>query len=100
VDHIIALKHSGLTSESNLALSCARCNKYKGSDVTSIDPATGSTERLFHPRNDHWNEHFQLGAEIIGRTPIGRVTVKLLPMNRPERVSERELLIEAGLLSE
>jgi hypothetical protein len=55
---------------------------------------------LFHPRSDPWNEHFELGPEIIGRTSAGRVTVKLLQMNRPERVSERELLIEAGLLSE
>ena len=98
VDHIIALKHGGLTNEANLALCCARCNKYKGSDVSSIDPVTGRTEPLFHPRRDQWHEHFELGARIVGRTPPGRVTVNLLQMNRPERVSEREILIETGLL--
>ncbi len=99
VDHIIALKHGGLTRAENLALSCARCNKHKGSDVASIDPTTGRVEPLFHPRRDHWNEHFELGAEIIARTPTGRVTLKLLQMNRSERVTEREVLIEAGVVS-
>jgi len=40
VDHVIAEKHGGLTKVDNLALSCALCNKHKGSDLTSIDPET------------------------------------------------------------
>jgi hypothetical protein len=99
VDHIIALKHGGLTISENLALCCARCNKYKGSDVTSIDPLTGRAEPLLHPRRDRWSEHFELGGEIIGRTPVGRVTVNLLQINRSERVRERRVLIETGLLT-
>jgi hypothetical protein len=99
VDHIIALKHGGLTNIDNLALCCARCNKYKGSDVASIDPMTGKAEPLFHPRRDGWSEHFEFGAEIVARTGAGRVTVRLLQMNRPERTTERVALIEAGVVS-
>jgi hypothetical protein len=52
IDHIIAEKHGGLTAADNLALSCALCNGFKGSDLASVDPATGSVVPLFHPRRD------------------------------------------------
>ena len=100
VDHIIAEKHGGLTEVKNLALSCSLCNKYKGSDLTSIDPKTGKIVPLFHPRRDLWHEHFQLkDAEIVPLTPKGRVTVRLLQFNLSQRVQERQLLLEAGILS-
>ena len=41
IDHVIAVKHGGQTIEENLALCCALCNRYKGSDIASIDPETG-----------------------------------------------------------
>lgn len=94
VDHIIAAKHGGATTADNLALCCTLCNKHKGSDLTSIDPETGEMERLFHPRRDHWEDHFELrGGEILARSAIGRVTVRLLRLNRPERISEREIMM-------
>lgn len=100
VDHIIAKKHGGLTQAENLALSCTLCNKYKGSDLTSIDPETGDIVPLYHPRQDSWPEHFYLkDAKINPLTAKGRVTVRLLQLNRPERLQERQLLIEAGILS-
>jgi len=37
VDHVIALKHGGLTTIENLALACAVCNNNKGSDLATID---------------------------------------------------------------
>ena len=49
VDHIIAAKHGGATLLDNLALCCTLCNKYKGTDLASIDPETGEMCRLFHP---------------------------------------------------
>lgn len=99
IDHIIARKHGGQTTLENLALCCILCNKHKGSDVTSIDPETGGVEVLFHPRRDPWRDHFELrGAEIAPLTAAGRVTVRLLQLNHPERVEERASLIEAGLL--
>ncbi len=100
IDHIIAEKHGGSTVAENLALSCALCNKHKGSDLASIDPSTGDIVPLYHPRQDIWSEHFQLqGAELMPLTSRGRVTVRLLQLNRPERIVERQLLIEAGLLN-
>src|SRR5947208_2328648 len=100
VDHIIALKHGGDTVAENLALFCMLCNKHKGTDLASIDRETGDMQRLFHPRRDQWRAHFELrGGEIVARTAAGRVTVRLLHLNRPERIREREMMIQAGLLS-
>jgi 5-methylcytosine-specific restriction endonuclease McrA len=59
VDHIYAEKHGGETSEANLCLSCAECNRYKGSDLASIDPQTGEVVQLIHPRRDNWSDHFE-----------------------------------------
>ena len=50
IDHIYAEKHGGESVEENLCLSCFDCNRYKGSDVASVDDNT--IVRLFHPRND------------------------------------------------
>ncbi|MCP4344762.1 MAG: HNH endonuclease [Desulfobacterales bacterium] len=47
IDHIIAQKHGGLTETDNLALSCAICNKHKGSDLASIDQVTGELAALY-----------------------------------------------------
>ena len=40
-DHLIALKHGGHTTTANLALACSDCNRFKGSDIASIDGVTG-----------------------------------------------------------
>ena len=43
----------------------------------------GELVRLFHPRQDRWNEHFQwVGAELVGR------------INAPDFLAVREALIE------
>ena len=60
VDHVIALKHGGESTEDNLVIACLPCNRHKGSDLTSIDPLTGSITPLFNPRTQIWLEHFQL----------------------------------------
>ncbi len=99
VDHVVAEKHGGSTSEDNLALACAACNLHKGSDIGSIDPVTGDLVPLFHPRRGRWTEAFQLdGANIVGRTASARATVRLLQINHPDRVAERALLVTARLL--
>lgn len=98
IDHIIAQKHGGPTDADNLALSCALCNKHKGSDLASLDPETGLIVPLYHPRRDHWTDHFQVHAgQVVPLTPTGRVTVRLLQLNHPDRVEERTLLIAAKL---
>jgi hypothetical protein len=97
VDHIIPLKHEGLTEADNLALACVDCNRYKGSDIAVLDSETGELVRLFNPRQDEWGEHFALeGAEIIGLTSIGRGTVALLRMNEQWRVEQRTHLLKIG----
>lgn len=99
VDHIVAQKHGGLTQPENLALACTLCNKHKGTDLASIDPVTGEMVPLYHPRRDHWSDHFRLnGSEIVGLTGVGRATARLLQLNRPERLAEREILLAAGML--
>ena len=40
MEHIIAEKHDGITNAENLALSCPYCNRFKGTDLGSIDPET------------------------------------------------------------
>ena len=94
IEHIIASKHYGKTEADNLCLSCPTCNRYKGSDITSIDLVTGKITELFNPRTQSWDDHFLLnGALIEPLSVIGRVTAALLRFNHPDRLAERELLI-------
>jgi len=98
IDHIIARKHSGPTVASNLCLSCLYCNSFKGSDISSRDPKTRKLTPLFNPRRNKWAKHFRWqGAVLIGRTPVGRVTVALFRINDPFRVELREGLIAEGV---
>jgi hypothetical protein len=97
VDHILSRKHGGTTELSNLALSCARCNRAKGTDIGSVHPESEELIRLFNPRRDRWDEHFRIdGPRIVGLTLIGQVTATLLQFNHVERLLERELLQQAG----
>ncbi|MCY2977062.1 MAG: HNH endonuclease signature motif containing protein [Planctomycetota bacterium] len=93
-DHIIAVKHRGETIEGNLAWTCFVCNRGKGSDIASVDDATGDIVRLYHPRTDTWDDHMELSIDgsVAARTAIGRVTVSLLKLNRPELLAIRKLL--------
>lgn len=94
VEHIVARQHRVDNSLANLALACDRCNFLKGPNMASIDPDDGAMTRLYHPRQDAWNDHFQLeGAAIIGITPIGRATARLLEMNAPRRLQLRAILL-------
>jgi hypothetical protein len=98
IDHIIALKHGGPTTLPNLALSCFHDNSHKGSNIAGRDPRTGKLVPLFNPRRQKWGRHFRWqGAYLVGRTPVGRVTVALLTINDPSRVELRQGLIEEGL---
>jgi hypothetical protein len=58
------------------------CNLHKGSNLSGLEPETGTLTPLFHPRRHAWDEHFELkGNEILGRTAIGRTTVQVLRLN-------------------
>lgn len=95
VDHIISEKHRGETVSENMCLSCFDCNRYKGSDVGSIDVETDTFVPLFHPRRMQWNDHFRLeDAQIVPLTAEGRVTTFLLRLNSTERLIKRRALID------
>jgi hypothetical protein len=98
VDHVISRKHGGATVAGNLALSCFRCNSFKGSDIGGLDPKTRKLTGLFNPRRHKWTRHFRWkGGYLTGRTGIGRVTVAVLQINDSFRVELREELIEEGV---
>lgn len=90
IDHVIAEKHGGATTEGNLALSCNLCNMFKGSDIASVDVQTGQIVPLFNPRTDSWDTHFRVEIGIfVGLTPNARATIRLLRLNSLTRVDER-----------
>jgi hypothetical protein len=98
VDHIIARQHGGKSTEGNLALTCYYCNRYKGPNLSGIDPHTGKVVSLFNPRRQQWPRHFRWrDAELIGRTACGRATIALLQINQPLLLAHREALMEDGL---
>jgi hypothetical protein len=98
IDHIISEKHKGATVVGNLCLSCFYCNSFKGSDISGIDEITRKLTPLFDPRRHKWSQHFRWqGPYLVGRTPIGRVTVALLKVNDRFRVELREALMSEGM---
>ena len=96
-DHIIAEKHSGPTSETNLGWACFSCNLRKGPNIGGLVPASGELTRLFHPRTDEWSDHFEwYGIWLRGRTPVGRTTIAVLDMNHEDAIAVRAALMEEG----
>lgn len=78
--------------------SCAKCNGFKGANVAALDPLTGDAAKLYNPRRQRWNDHFQLNpnATILGISPEGRTTVNVMRMNESSRLRERKILMLAG----
>ena len=96
IDHVIAAKHGGITEAENLAYACAQCNRFKGSDIATLDQHTGKVEPLFNPRRQRWQEHFRLdGPVIVPLTSIGRATERLLQLNQIDRILLRKELLSA-----
>ena len=96
VDHVVSEKHGGPTVADNLALACVHCNRHKGSDLSSVAEG-GGVVALFNPRIDRWSDHFALvGVEIVPRTLVGEVTVRLLQINSDGELFRRLGLREQG----
>jgi hypothetical protein len=96
-DHVIAMKHGGVSDAANLALACFDCNRFKGSDIASLDPDNGGLTPLFNPRTQVWPEHFRADAgKVVPLTAVGRVTVAMLQVNLGQRVEVREELMKLG----
>src|SRR5437016_881138 len=86
VEHVIPISRDGTDEETNLALAYRSCNLQKWDYVTGIDQMGKPAVRLFHPRQDDWEEHFIVETEtgrVDGRTDIGRASVACLRMNEP-----------------
>ena len=98
-DHIIPESKGGEKVFENLCFACRLCNEYKSSRTAGVDPLTGQTVPLFHPRQQEWRDHFaweESGTRIIGLTAVGRATVMTLQMNHEVIVPARQKWVSAG----
>jgi 5-methylcytosine-specific restriction endonuclease McrA len=92
VEHSTPKVHGGLDDLGNLALACIDCNLHKGTNLTGVDPETLQVTALFHPRRQQWDEHFERrGIHIIGKTPVGRTTIRVLQMNSEDQLALRSV---------
>jgi 5-methylcytosine-specific restriction endonuclease McrA len=90
IEHVIPKVHGGTDEPVNLALACIDCNLHKGTNLTGIDPQTNRITELFHPRRQNWDEQFELqGFHLVGKTPTGRTTVRVLNMNSDDQIALR-----------
>ena len=99
IDHIIPESAGGETLRENLCSACHSCNEFKGAQVLGIDPITGQSTPLFHPRQQRWHNHFRWsedGTQIVGISPMGRATVIALNMNHLEIVEARRRWTQIG----
>jgi hypothetical protein len=95
IDHIISEQHGGRTELANLALACLSCNKRKGPNLAGFDPLSKRLVPLFNPRKQLWRRHFRWeGPILVGQTRVGRATIVVLGINRPDYVDFRQELIE------
>jgi hypothetical protein len=100
VEHIVPVARGGEDAAANWALACRACNLYKATHVSGHDPESEAVVRLFHPREDRWEDHFQVApesGEMVGRTPIGRATVVRLGLNSTAQVAARWQWMRLGL---
>ena len=90
VEHIMPRAHGGTDDLENLALACIDCNLHKGPNLTGIDPVTNQVTELFHPRRHQWENHFEWnGIHLVGKTAIGRTTVRVLHINSDDQLALR-----------
>ncbi|WP_337174928.1 HNH endonuclease [Paludisphaera sp.] len=98
IDHIVAEAHGGPTRAGNLCLCCFACNRHKGPNIAGVDPDSGKIVPLYNPRRHKWSRHFRWdGPVMVGLTPTGRATVRVLKINLDHRVGFRRELIEEGV---
>jgi len=98
IDHVVSEQHGGKTDLANLALACLSCNKRKGPNLVGYDPLSKRLVPLFNPRRQQWRRHFRWeGPRLVGQTQVGRATIVVLGINRPDYVDFRQELIEEGV---
>lgn len=99
LEHIIPRSKGGTDDLENLALACQGCNNFKYNHTKAIDPITGNSVPLYHPRQHPWHHHFTWSDDrtnIVGITPTGRATVERLRLNREGAVNLRRVLGSIG----
>lgn len=97
IEHIVSRKHGGSSELENLALACIFCNRYKGSDIATLNPETNELVQFYDPRAMRWREHFRLRHVFIEPlTEIGEATVRILQMNHDDQILERRVLYRRG----
>jgi hypothetical protein len=99
IDHIIPRVDGGTDDESNLCPACRLCNGYKAAQTSAIDPETGQSIALFHPRQQTWSEHFHWsadGAYVMGKTGCGRATIDAVQLNNPYALTVRQAWVSVG----
>jgi hypothetical protein len=99
IEHILPIAEGGTNTEENLWLACRVCNSFKHAKTHAVDPKTNRKIRLFNPRKQMWQEHFEFSDDktaIIGKTACGRATVIVLKLNNPRSVKMRKLWVSVG----
>ena len=93
IEHILPRSHGGNDDADNLAFACIDCNLAKGTNIAGIDPSSGLTTELFHPRRQRWEDHFEWqGPFAFGKTPVGRTTIAVLRINSEDQIELRTAL--------
>lgn len=98
-DHILPTAAGGATSFANLCRACRSCNEAKGEQTDAVDPLTGETVPLYHPRQQLWIDHFawdQTSTRLLGLTATGRATIVALDMNNAVILFARRRWVSAG----
>jgi HNH endonuclease len=98
-EHIVPRSGGGETTFDNLCLACPSCNRYKAVRQTGFDTGTQQDVSLFHPHDQLWTDHFawdEFKTQLIGLTPVGRATIAVLKMNRPQLVRVRKMWVKMG----
>ncbi len=59
--------------------------------VEAVDPDSGESASLYHPRRHVWKDHFQWDDySVVGLTPVGRATIVVLDLNQSLRLQIRK----------
>ena len=100
VEHIVPVARGGEDTAANWALACRACNLNKATHISGRDPVSDAVVRIFHPREDRWEDHFQVApesGELVGQTQIGTATVMRLGLNSSTQVAARRQWMRLGL---
>jgi hypothetical protein len=71
----------------------------KYTSVEALDPVSGETVPLYHPRRQRWYEHFAWNKDytvVLGLTSTERATVEKQQLNRAGVVNLRHVLRRIG----